>query len=91
MVSYIPSQNRSNLRFEKFGNNYSLKPFRLKNDEEKNKIKSQLNQEMLPVYGQCLRPYKNIFRNICSDCNWTRTHNHLVHKRTLNHLAKLAR
>ena len=26
-----------------------------------------------------------------SDCNWTRTHNHLVHKRTLNHLAKLAK
>ena len=25
------------------------------------------------------------------DCNWTRTHNHLVHKRTLNHLAKLAK
>ena len=24
-----------------------------------------------------------------SDCNWTRNHNHLVHKRTLNHLAKL--
>ena len=23
-----------------------------------------------------------------SDCNWTRTHNHLVPKRTLNHLAK---
>ena len=23
-----------------------------------------------------------------SDCNWTRTHNHLVRKRTLNHLAK---
>ena len=22
------------------------------------------------------------------DCNWTRTHNHLVHKRTLNHLPK---
>ena len=22
-------------------------------------------------------------------CNWTRTHNHLVRKRTLNHLAKL--
>ena len=22
------------------------------------------------------------------DCNWTRTHNHLVHKRILNHLAK---
>ena len=26
-----------------------------------------------------------------NDCNWTRTHNHLVHKRTLNHLAKLAK
>ena len=25
------------------------------------------------------------------DCNWIRTHNHLVHKRTLNDLAKLAR
>ena len=25
------------------------------------------------------------------DCNWTRTHNHLVHKRTLSHLAKLAK
>ena len=26
-----------------------------------------------------------------SDCNWTRTHNHLVYKQTLNHLAKLAK
>ena len=26
-----------------------------------------------------------------SDCNWIRTHNHLAHKRTLNHLAKLAK
>ena len=25
------------------------------------------------------------------DCNWTRTHNHLVHKGTLNHLAKLVK
>ena len=24
-----------------------------------------------------------------SDCNWIRTHNRLVHKRTLNHLAKV--
>ena len=22
-----------------------------------------------------------------SDCNWIRTHNHLVHKRTLNHIS----
>ena len=28
---------------------------------------------------------------VSSDCNWIRTHNHLVHKRTLNHLAKLAK
>ena len=26
-----------------------------------------------------------------SDCNWTRTHYHLVRKRTLNHLAKLVK
>ena len=26
-----------------------------------------------------------------SDCNWTRTHNHLVHKQTLNHLVSLAK
>ena len=25
------------------------------------------------------------------DCNGIRTHNHLVHKRTLNHLAKLVK
>ena len=24
-----------------------------------------------------------------SDCNWDRTHNHLVHKQTLTHLPKL--
>ena len=26
-----------------------------------------------------------------SDFNWSRTHNHLVHERTLNHLTKLAK
>ena len=26
---------------------------------------------------------------ILSDCNWIRTHNHLVDKQTLDHLAKL--
>ena len=25
------------------------------------------------------------------NCNWTRTHNHFVHKRTLNYLAELAK
>ena len=27
---------------------------------------------------------------ILSNCNWTRTHNHLVHQEMPNHLAKLA-
>ena len=31
------------------------------------------------------------YHPILNNCNWTRTHNHLVHKRTLNHLAKLAK
>ena len=36
---------------------------------------------------------RNSLREIwsLSDCNWTQTHNHLVHKRTLIHLAKLAK
>ena len=29
--------------------------------------------------------------NDLSDCNWPRTHNHLVHKRTRYHLAKLTK
>ena len=29
------------------------------------------------------------FEQFKSDCNWIRTQNHLVLKRTLNHLAKL--
>ena len=28
--------------------------------------------------------------SVFTECNWTQTHNHLVRKRTLNHLAKLA-
>ena len=32
-----------------------------------------------------------ITNSTSSDCNWTRTHNYLAHKRTLNHLAKLAK
>ena len=29
-----------------------------------------------------------ILKQLFNDCNWIRTHNHLVHKRTLNQLAK---
>ena len=32
---------------------------------------------------------KKLWHKFSNDCNWIRTHNHLVHKRTLNHLAKL--
>ena len=35
------------------------------------------------------RNYRNIWS--LSDYNWTGTHNHLVHKLTVNHLSKLAR
>ena len=33
----------------------------------------------------------NKTKHTLSDCNWTRTHNHLVRKRTLNHLFSLAK
>ena len=44
---------------------------------------------------RCLNVKELLARNKCDiwsliDCNRTRTYNHLVHKRTLNHLAKLA-
>ena len=32
---------------------------------------------------------KTLRKQYLSDCNGTRTHNHLIRKRTLNHLAKL--
>ena len=40
-----------------------------------------------------LRPFlnKTPTHYILSGCNWTRTHNHLVHKRTLNYLSKPAK
>ena len=37
---------------------------------------------------KCLNGY---FITTCFHCNWTRSQNHLVLKRTLNHLAKLAK
>ena len=44
----------------------------------------------------CLNVKELLDRNRCEiwilrDCNWTRTQNHLVRKRTLNHLAKLTK
>ena len=37
-----------------------------------------------------IRSFKNTQGRL-SDCNGTRTHNHLIRKRTLNHFAKLAK
>ena len=39
----------------------------------------------------CIIVIENVFQRDNNYCNWTRTHNHLVHKRTLSHLAKLAK
>ena len=39
----------------------------------------------------CFPEYQWWGHQLSTDCNWTRTQNHLVHKRTLNHLAKLAK
>ena len=47
-------------------------------------VYSYLNVKELLALSRC-----EIWR--LRDCNWTRTHNHLFHKRALNHLAKLAK
>ena len=48
------------------------------------KSKYQFEKEFLKIHLQ-----GRLTDEIYSDCNWTRTQNHLVLKRTLNHLAKL--
>ena len=56
----------------------------------------RLKSENVPVHGVLIKEKalyfakELTFENFqASDgCNWTGTHNHLVHKRTLNHLAK---
>ena len=47
------------------------------------------NKQVLKNYNKILKIVEKLMR--ISDCNWTRTQNHLVLKRTLNHLAKLAK
>ena len=44
-----------------------------------------------PIYENVQYYIERVLQIIIYDCNWTRTHNHLVHIRTLNHLAKLAK
>ena len=56
-------------------------------------VMSHIRFRVNPHYS-CLNVKELLGRSRCeiwrwSDCNWTRTQNHLVLKRTLNHLAKL--
>ena len=56
-----------------------------------NQIWDKIRELINNVDGVKFR-FSDYFRDhrVISDCNGTRTHNHLVRKRTLNHLAKLA-
>ena len=49
------------------------------------RISFQVQKSNVAVY----QGHINFRKEVPSDCNWTRTHYHVVHKRTLNHLAKL--
>ena len=42
-------------------------------------------------FDDFLCKYNELHSEPSSDCNWTRTHNYLVPKRTLNHFVKLAK
>ena len=48
-------------------------------------------KDFMNPYKQCTAKPYYFFVIDARDCNWTRTQNHLVLKRTLNHLAKLAK
>ena len=48
------------------------------------------NQSLSPNTSLAIQNNNNELISL-SDCNWTRTHNHLVRKRTLKHLTKLAK
>ena len=47
--------------------------------------------EFQKEFGLGVMDYRTVTEAVKSlnDCNWTRTRNHLLHKRTLNHLGKL--
>ena len=52
----------------------------------------KLDEERKNKMRKYVREYaKNKQHNLLTDCNWTRTQNHLVLKRTIKHLAKLAK
>ena len=53
-------------------------------------IKTKIKTYKDSIITKGLRKYQKT-KYCINDCNWTRTQNHLVLKRTLNHLAKLAK
>ena len=58
--------------------------------EDDEKLKYMLFEFVLTYYTRTFLETK-FCHYISRDSNWTRTHNHLVRKRTLNHLPKLAK
>ena len=51
-------------------------------------INLPLNKLKQITKSRSIKDYKNKSKEL-SDCDWTRTQDHLVCKRTINHLAKL--
>ena len=51
-------------------------------------INLPLNKLKQITKSRSIKDYKNKSKEL-SDCDWTRIQNHLVRKRTINHLAKL--
>ena len=84
---------RNLLSFRKSNFNFSviqmLWRHEMDNDEMRNILLNNLGSNTVRKWN--LASLCNITeeKNL-SDCNWMRARNHLVHKRTLNHLAKLA-
>ena len=67
-----------------------------KNYTNNNNSRVVKNKQRLLLKSNCsvVEIKKNMFTSKgsgLSDCNGTRTHNHLIRKRTLNYLAKLAK
>ena len=56
-----------------------------KKSKSHQKLQENLNVNPWPNYATVIIEF------CLHDCNWTRTHNHLFHKWTLNHLVKLAK
>ena len=80
---------RRKLEFEDHKNHFEVTHCENKiNYLEKNEIDVDIFKE---GHKEFIKINKLKLKAQLSDCNWTRTQNHLVLKRTLSHLAKLAK